>query len=226
MPRKRGKVLIGGMPGLHVRLLHRTVKDFLESNPIWETILDATGHESFNPEERWANGFLWALKTSDPSFPLFQDVWDTFTWCIEYALRLEETHDSVQFEYLDEVGRVGMIIRQQYRRKKRVDPFQVVGRRTILHSFLDVAAWFNLMGYVRIKAKSVAKAELKDAWDCAKQRDGPLRSADWLSRKTALSSAAERPQSEVRDFLTSHAVAQEKSPSKTKRKLLFVHRSQ
>jgi hypothetical protein len=148
-------MLTRNISAIRVRLLHRTVKDLLESKPIWKQILDATKHDSYKPEEYWANGYLWALKTLDPRSVKPDQAWSIFTLCLEFALRLEEKHDSVQVQYLDEVGRVFTDMRQQF----EVELFYYFK----MESFLDIAAAFNLAGYISVKAEIMTQQELDHA---------------------------------------------------------------
>lgn len=46
-----------------VNYLHRTAKDFIESEDFWPTVLETTDHDGFDPNEHWANAFLWYEKS-------------------------------------------------------------------------------------------------------------------------------------------------------------------
>ncbi|KAL1613149.1 hypothetical protein SLS60_001381 [Paraconiothyrium brasiliense] len=155
------------LTGIHVRLIHRTAKDFLQSEPIWNMIFEATGQDEFDPEERWANAYLWILKISSRSATFVEGVWDALTWCLEYALRLEQRRHSVQKDYLNEVGRVAMIVRHQYQTSgNKVDPFFHIGRRVIISSFLTIAAYFYMDQYVGIRSSTSTLEEIQNAQDC------------------------------------------------------------
>lgn len=182
-------------------MIHRTAKDFLQSKPIWATILDATEHENFNPEQRWANAYLRILKISDRSTPIIEDVWDTLTWCLEYALRLEEESKTVQKDYLDEVGRVAIIVRHQYRTSRsKVDPFIYIGRRSVVKSFLAITTYFYMDNYVRIRSSISTCEDVENARDCIKQRNAGFGQDDWIVRKTALRATAETPGGEGKTY--------------------------
>ncbi|ORY14588.1 hypothetical protein BCR34DRAFT_479383 [Clohesyomyces aquaticus] len=147
-----------------VRYLHRTAKDFLKSERIWKMILDTTGTDSFDVNARWANGYLWTLKTMTPksdSFSLnpYLYGWEPLTWCIEYALRMEHADGKVRLTYFDEVGRAAL---QKHHEAvtKELPPDVFAGR---VKNFLDLATLFGLEGYVRVKAKHMSKAELTHA---------------------------------------------------------------
>lgn len=156
-------------------------------------IYDATGQNEFDPEERWANAYLSILKISSRTAPVVEDVWDTLTWCLEYALRLEKRRNSVQKEYLDEVGRVAMIVRHQYRTSQfKVDPFIFISRRVVVSSFLDIAAYFYMARYVRIAILTCSKEDILNAYSCiSKGRDSTQLSENWIARKEALKDVAE-----------------------------------
>jgi hypothetical protein len=47
-----------------ISYLHRTARDFVESEAYWPLVMDTTGHASFKPLERWANASLWIQKKS------------------------------------------------------------------------------------------------------------------------------------------------------------------
>jgi hypothetical protein len=148
---------------LKVNFTHRTIKDFVESGPVREQILQATGYKSFNPNEHWANASLWTLKTLEPN-PWASEhnkfaLWDDLAWCIEYALRLEESDKKVRLTYFDEVGRAGITERLAYIRANATD----LPEAPPIETFLDLAVWLNLIGYVSIKAKNAERKEIRHA---------------------------------------------------------------
>jgi hypothetical protein len=84
-----------------VSYLHRTARDFIESENYWPTVLQNTGRASFKPEERWANEHLWLYKTVpflDPDHLLLRR-------CITDARILQKKTGLIQKTYLDEVCR-------------------------------------------------------------------------------------------------------------------------
>ncbi|OCL12858.1 hypothetical protein AOQ84DRAFT_372707 [Glonium stellatum] len=137
---------------LRVQYIHRTAKDFLESGSKWREVLDATGHESFDPNEHWANAFLWMLKTLGHSVSP-ERVWNILTWCIEYALILQLKRRVVQVTYLDEIFRVYGVIQNT----------RHLGSIQYLNSPLDLAVWCNLADYVRIKVKELSQQQCEHA---------------------------------------------------------------
>jgi hypothetical protein len=147
---------------LKINFTHRCIKDFVESGPIREQIRQCTGYDAMNTDEHWANASLWTLKTLEPNpwaseherFKLWDDVAD----CVEYALRLEERDRKVRVSYLDEVGRAGVAERMQYIRANATD----LPEAPPIESFLDIAVWLNLAGYVSIKASSKGGADRKE----------------------------------------------------------------
>ncbi|KAF2794964.1 hypothetical protein K505DRAFT_407227 [Melanomma pulvis-pyrius CBS 109.77] len=147
---------------LKINYSHRSIKDFVQSRPVLEKIRQATGGDAFNSDEYWANASLWALKTLRPQqkaqkqvFP----VWEDLAWCMEYALRLEEKDNKVRVTYLDEVGRAGI--------GERHDTIAAMDlpRGYATETFLDIALWLNLTGYVRIKAKTAERKDIKHAME-------------------------------------------------------------
>ena len=141
---------------MKVSLLHRTARDYLYSKEIWSLIMDATKDASFNPDERWANGFLWCLKTAKVHYR-DQECRQWFTWCLEYALRLEISDGKVRFTYLDEVGRAA---------KDRGFNIDHLGNFVFDMAreapFPELAFGLGLRGYMRIKAKTTGKADVEN----------------------------------------------------------------
>lgn len=209
------------------------MKDFLESKPIWIQILDATGHDSFKPEEYCANGYLWVLKTLDVRSVKSLHACTIFTLCLEFALRLEAKYGRTQIQYLDEVGRVGMDLRRRYLETEGKDIFRPLNSCTDIASFVDVAATFNLVGYIGIKAETMTQEELDHVWKCA----NPITPPRWVEfveedhkgQRTALVHASNQSCSEMEHILTSPLLArvvqrvQKKISSKSKRLLQHCH---
>jgi hypothetical protein len=147
---------------LKVNYSHRSIKDFVQSRPITEKVKQCTGGDAFNPDEYWANASLWSLKTlrsqqqgTTQVFP----VWEDLAWCMEYALRLEEKDKKVRVTYLDEVGRAG--IHSKLDSVKYMD----LPKGCPVETFLDIALWLNLTGYVRVKAKIAERKDIKHAME-------------------------------------------------------------
>jgi hypothetical protein len=150
---------------LKVNFSHRCIKDFIQSGPTWEQIRQNTGYDTFNPDENWANASLWELKTlQDQPSEAGEDIlpiWETLAWCIEYALRLEEKDKKVRVTYLDEVGRAAIAERQEFVKDNATD----LPEGAPISTFMDIAVWLNIAGYVSIKAKDVNRKELRHAID-------------------------------------------------------------
>ncbi|KAF2191676.1 hypothetical protein K469DRAFT_718697, partial [Zopfia rhizophila CBS 207.26] len=169
-----GEPRVSNLEYLKVNYAHRAVKEFLQSGPIWEKIRQATGQDSFNPDEYWANASLWALKTIRPkrtATRVVWPIWEILAWCVEYALRLEEKDGKVRVTYLDEVGRAGIQERQDCIKEHDTD--LPVG--AVVETFLNIAVWLNLAGYVRLKVNSVSRSEVKHSieyWKAVRKRMG------------------------------------------------------
>ncbi|CAO2649639.1 Nn.00g070240.m01.CDS01 [Neocucurbitaria sp. VM-36] len=80
---------------------HRTARDFVESAYYWPLVLETTGHNSFQPEQRWANAFLWMLK----SHPLETTRARNSEMCLVFASYLQKKSGFIQKTYLDEFCR-------------------------------------------------------------------------------------------------------------------------
>jgi len=84
-----------------VEYLHRTVKDYLERDDIWEGILDATSGASFSPNISLCRSFIVQLKILDPENLYGQSFWDLVTWCIQCAAVAERDLGSPQVQLLE-----------------------------------------------------------------------------------------------------------------------------
>jgi hypothetical protein len=151
---------------MKVGFLHRTAKDYLRSDRIRAKIRDGTKDTSFNVCDRWANAFLWSLKTiepkennkvgSSPSFAVHRwYIWEPLTWCIEYALRLQKQDGKARISYLDEVGRVGIKDYSEAWRTKQVVAPGSYG------SFLELMIQLNMEEYACMRLDTASKTELK-----------------------------------------------------------------
>lgn len=87
-----------------VGYLHRTARDFVESESYWPTVLGNTDRPSFDTEERWANAFLWLQK----AYPFIDSTKLCTRMCIDSAVRKQRKTGVVQKTYLDH------LIRAQY----------------------------------------------------------------------------------------------------------------
>ncbi|KAF2707106.1 hypothetical protein K504DRAFT_410991 [Pleomassaria siparia CBS 279.74] len=147
---------------LKINYSHRSIKDFVQSRPITAVVNKCTGGDAFNSDEYWANASLWNLKTlslveqdETQVFP----VWEDLAWCMEYALRLEEKDKKVRVTYLDEVGRAAF--HEGHASMLSTD----LPQGYAVTNFLDIALWLNFTGYVRIKAKSAERKDIKHAME-------------------------------------------------------------
>lgn len=194
---------------LRVNYTHRSIKDFLHSGSAASRIRDVTGHDAFNADESWANASLWALKTLEPQQRTRDEVvlpiWEHLAWCIEYALRLEKKDKKVRVTYLDEVGRAAISDRQESVKNGETD----LPEGVVAESFLDVAVWLNLTGYVSIKAKSADRKEVKHAveyYKAVRKRIGKGGEENWIGEKRALLRAKyDTPAPEVHQLLEYYA---------------------
>ncbi|KAH5068687.1 hypothetical protein HBH95_191200 [Parastagonospora nodorum] len=82
--------------------IHRTAKDFLTSGTLWQTVLEATGHDAFDIERRWANASMGIFKTTPASL---DERWTNLRICIDYAILVEFSHNVCPVEYLNELWR-------------------------------------------------------------------------------------------------------------------------
>jgi hypothetical protein len=84
-----------------VSYLHRTARDFVESEKYWLVVMQTTGYENFQPEERWANAQLWLLKSPDEL-----SAWSITALCIKSTVIVEQKTGVIQKSYLNELFRL------------------------------------------------------------------------------------------------------------------------
>ncbi|KAF2876481.1 hypothetical protein BDV95DRAFT_590592 [Massariosphaeria phaeospora] len=201
---------------LRVTYAHRCIRDFVHTRPVWSKICEATGNDSFSSDEYWANASLWSLKTLQARRTSHIEVlriWDDLAWCIEYALRLEDHDKKVRVTYLDEVGRAAII--------ERRDQISVMDlpQGVTVESFLDIAVWLNLQGYVAIKAKSAERKEIKHAMEYSKalrRQLGISGEVFWIGEKKRIKSAYGQSALELGQLLEYYAKPVKFATSKPK----------
>lgn len=143
-----------------VNYKHRCIRDFMRSKSSQSLTRQAIGFESFNTDEHWANATLWTLKTLPPKEDNMP-IWDHVADCVEYALRLEDADKKVRLTYLEEVAHVI--------RSHKDLPVMDFPRGPAVESFLDLAIWLNLFGYIAIIAKRVERREVRHAFEYRRQ---------------------------------------------------------
>lgn len=101
-----------------VEYLHRTVREFLHRDDVWEKII-AAGPSTFNPKVALSRSYLYQLRytriipsvdvghTHDMigSYPLQGSFLSIITWAIQYASDASEQTGDAQVEILEELGR-------------------------------------------------------------------------------------------------------------------------
>ncbi|KAF2823870.1 hypothetical protein CC86DRAFT_384404 [Ophiobolus disseminans] len=86
-----------------ISYLHRTARDFVESRVYWEHVLQTTGNDSFQADERWANANLWLQKTHPSANADAQRCQAFRARCVDSAITIQNKNGVVQSTYLDEV---------------------------------------------------------------------------------------------------------------------------
>jgi hypothetical protein len=89
-----------------VGYLHRTARDFVESDKFWPTVLQTTNHDAFKAEERWANANLWMCKFGYTE--QLSEVVKRTELCIKSAIAVQRRTGIIQKAYLDEVWPINM----------------------------------------------------------------------------------------------------------------------
>jgi len=88
-----------------VSYLHRTARDYMESEEIWQTVLEASGYAAFPCDKRWANAHLWLQKTSPRIFSSAVQAVESEYRCLDIAITIQERTGVFQQDYLEEVLR-------------------------------------------------------------------------------------------------------------------------
>ncbi|KAF2470006.1 uncharacterized protein BDR25DRAFT_35993 [Lindgomyces ingoldianus] len=91
--------------GGEVSYLHRTVKDFLQSQEIWDYIVAGTG-SSFDPNRSLCGACVFRLKTMAPGEDMIRRIWRIMPLCMKYAKALEESSGEPQVLFLHELDRL------------------------------------------------------------------------------------------------------------------------
>jgi hypothetical protein len=130
---------------------------------MWDTVLVSTGHDTFDPDRHWANGFMGILKSiKAPRI----EKWSDFMWCIEYSLRVEQRLHICPVEYLEEVHRAAKENCTLYRDgvfATRTTPHTRTKRTFPIRNFLDFAVWVGLVSYIHMKASASTHDDLLHA---------------------------------------------------------------
>jgi hypothetical protein len=127
-----------------------------------QTVLDGTGHDSFDIERRWANAYMGIMKTIQQS----DDNTDKyFIMCVEYALRVQDRNGTTPTSYFNEVERVVTKTSGDCHYASIMESFGGASfrKRLPFRSFMDFAVWCNLVGYVKSSANSLSKDEILHA---------------------------------------------------------------
>lgn len=169
-----------------VNYAHRCIRDFIQSDAMRNRINQAIGYNIFNADENWANANLWTLKTLRPGADGMQ-IWHLLADSIELALRLEASSKCVRFTYLDELAAtLSAHLAAVLAANMDFPPGASV------HSFLDIALWLNLSGYVSIRARTADRKDLHHAVKYSKElrkRLGVGGEVKWIGGRSRLKDA-------------------------------------
>ncbi|KAF1953991.1 hypothetical protein CC80DRAFT_135094 [Byssothecium circinans] len=187
-----------------VTYTHRCIKDFIQEDSMHQRILTATGNDALKTEEHWANAHLWSLKTPIPSKDGKIAIWDMLADCIEHALRLETSTKRVRLTYLDEVSAT----LDHYIFTNPITSLDLPSTAsTTVSSFLDIAVWLNLSGYIKVKARTADRKLVRHAWDFSKEMrkmTGIGGEEKWVRGRGRLREAYARVDTEVVALLKEH----------------------
>jgi hypothetical protein len=94
----------GGNYDHAITYLHRTARDFVESDQYWPLVLETTCHDTYDAEARWANANLWLLKVHPDITKLPErSAQELKARCIDSAVAIQKMTGIVQATYLTEV---------------------------------------------------------------------------------------------------------------------------
>jgi hypothetical protein len=130
--------------------LHRTARDFIESENYWPTVLRSTGHASFEPEKRWANSCLWLHKRLPTVY--FSDY--LLEECLINARIVRDKTGLVQKSYLDEV----------YRAEYQHEDIEGKQMGRLILTIKSAASYDYMTDYLALMLESATPEELDHAW--------------------------------------------------------------
>ena len=151
-----------------VQYLHRTVKDYVESQEA-QRILELAMKTPFDPHLRIFMGSLAHIKVIDVTTNFFNEIfWVRAQQCLYSASRIKATHDVSVVAYLDELSRTGSCLLKQASQSKLFKDILEVGQVSlwpILYplrfgnlirfggTFLSVMVHYGIVDFVRERAE-------------------------------------------------------------------------
>jgi hypothetical protein len=87
----------------NVSYLHRTARDYMESDAVWPTVLEASSYDAFPCDERWANAHLWLHKTSPMPRMSQIKAREAEERCLDMAIKSQKRTGILPWAYLAEV---------------------------------------------------------------------------------------------------------------------------
>ncbi|KAF2134245.1 hypothetical protein P153DRAFT_363224 [Dothidotthia symphoricarpi CBS 119687] len=161
-------------------------------------------------DAQWANAHLMALKTLDPSASESSlSLWGPLSACLESALSLYTLTSKLPYTYIDAAGSCALALHTQHPHLSDLPSFPSLTHR--LETFLDIAAWLNIPGFVILKAKqmkTVDKRSVKHALDFSREmrkRLGKGGEERWLAGSEKLRVEYGRNRVEVEGLLDYYA---------------------
>lgn len=205
---------------LKVTYTHRTIRDFLLSPSAQKGKLLPL---AFSADTQWANAHLMTLKSLQPTITITTTtttilspspslpLWGPLSACLESSLALYTHTTKLPFTYLDSAGTTALTLHTQHPSLSNLPSFPSPATR--LDSFLDLATWLNLPGYVALKAKQMKTAErreVKHALEFSREmrrRLGRGGEERWLGGRERLKGEFGKARAEVEALLEYYARA-------------------
>jgi hypothetical protein len=156
------------LPSTEVHYLHRTVKDFLESEEVWKKICSNSGPE-FSSSLRLCNFLIASMKIQNPDRIEHYPLRDTIVYAIHYAMRADPDCSTLQVPLLNEIDHAAVYLtatpnrdHETFLTRKAKDsvPLHWANVETEAESFLQFAAQCQLYGYVKATLQEMTPSEV------------------------------------------------------------------
>lgn len=128
-----------------VQYLHRTVKDYIESEDV-QRKLQCAMKTPFDPHLRLCAGNLVHIKVIDVTVNFVTGVtfWTRVQQCLYSASRIQPTHRGCIIPLLDELDRTGILLAKQIAENEGALPFLKSNLGEVRPSFLRAGKWVFL----------------------------------------------------------------------------------
>lgn len=146
-----------------VQYLHRTVRDFFQSPGVWEYV--RSGASQFDPVAGLCGSFLRQAKVTRlrPDGATFEEFWEPFLKCIDYAKKGEEISGEAPIAFLDEVERAGDAYWNQPGSRPDIYESWLAELISLSITRTQNDRWLRVVNSAQREARAVRTTELQDA---------------------------------------------------------------